>query len=92
MGFWASEEKTKDRLQSETRPEQDIITLEKPGHDDVHLEARASAHGPREDAVCLSGDVSAENQDDNIKNNSESVEIEVVVGEDLALSHKNVLT
>ena len=53
-----------DRLQSETRPEQDIITLEKPGHDDVHLEARASAHGPREDSVCLSGDVSAENQDD----------------------------
>ena len=61
LGQWGED---KDRLQSETRPEQDIITLEKPGHDDVHLEARASAHGPREDAVCLSGDVSTENQDD----------------------------
>ena len=81
----------KDRLQSETRPEQDITTLEEPGHGDVHLEARASAHGPLEDVVCLLGDVSASNQDDGAKNSSENVDIEVEVGEELALSHKNCL-
>lgn len=80
-----------DQLESETRPEQDIITLDRPGHRDVHLEAGASAHRPREDAVCLSGDVSAEKKDDCVKNCSENVDNRVVVGEELALSHKNRL-
>ena len=83
LGQWWEE---RDRLESETRPEQDIIALEKPGHHDVDLEAGASAHRPLEDVVCLSGDVSAGNQDESVKN--DSVKADNEVGEERDLSHK----